>query len=101
MIRERFTLSLALVLTLAVLLSAAWAQTPPKEPVDAPITATGLFASEAASRGLDAQSIAFFRRPGSEPLYSGVAISSTSAATMRSRSACTGADTPSPSRSWS
>ena len=29
MIRERFTLSLALVLTLAVLLSAAWAQTPP------------------------------------------------------------------------
>ena len=38
-----------------------------------PITATGLFVERRVPRGRDAQSIAFFRAPGTDPLYSGVA----------------------------
>jgi hypothetical protein len=59
----------------------------PNCPVLAPITATVLFVSAASSRGRDAQSIAFFRPPGTEPLYSGVAnrIASASSHSARSR----------------
>ena len=50
----------------------------------------GLVRSAASSRGRDAQSIAFFSPPGTEPLYSGVAKRIASAAPHASRRRATG-----------
>jgi hypothetical protein len=73
--------------------SCACAQTAPKIPVLAPITATGLLRQALSGNGRDAQSTAFLRAPGIEPLYSGVAIRIASAAAIarRSRSTAAGA----------
>ena len=51
-----------------------WALAPPSIPIDALIIATGLPSNELSPYGLDAQSIAFFSTPGTEKLYSGVAM---------------------------
>ena len=64
------------------LASSAWAHTAPNSPVLAPITATGLSRSALSGKGREAQSIAFLSTPGIEALYSGVAISSASAAAI-------------------
>ena len=56
----------------------------PKLPVLAPMIAIG-FPFRGGSGGREAQSMAFFRTPGIEKFYSGVAISNASAAAMRSR----------------
>jgi hypothetical protein len=53
------------------------------------MTATGLFRRELSRNGRDAQSRAFLSCPGTEPLYSGVAIRTAPAAVMASRSART------------
>ena len=66
---------------------SACAQTAPNSPVLAPITAAGLPRSGVSARGREAQSIAFFSTPGIEELYSGVAISSASAAAIAAFSA--------------
>src|SRR3954447_5368599 len=55
-------------------------------PVLAPITATGLPFSGVSASGRETQSSAFFRWPGIEWLYSGVAKITASAAAMRSLS---------------
>ena len=73
------------------LASSACAQTAPKLPVLAPITATGLFWSTVLARGREAQSIAFFSTPGMEALYSGVAISRASADAIARQRSATGA----------
>jgi hypothetical protein len=54
--------------------SSAWAQTAPNKPVLAPTTATGLPLNWLSGNGRDAQSSAFLSAPGTEWLYSGVAI---------------------------
>ena len=59
--------------------ASACAQTAPNMPVLAPITATGLLRSALSGNGRDAQSSAFLSWPGSEELYSGVAIRTASA----------------------
>src|SRR5438105_2960358 len=59
--------------------SSACAQAAPKAPVLAPTTATGLFRSMFVSTGREIQSTPFFKSPGSDPLYSGVAKSTASA----------------------
>jgi hypothetical protein len=41
-------------------------------PMDAPITAAGMWSKEFWPHGREAQSIAFFSAPGMERLYSGV-----------------------------
>src|SRR5919109_667347 len=74
----------------SVLRPSACAQTAPNRPVLAPMTAEGLSRSTLSGKGRDAQSIAFFRAPGSDALYSGVAIKSASASSTASRNACTG-----------
>jgi hypothetical protein len=51
-----------------------WAFAPPNIPGDALIIATGFPSNGLSPYGLDAQSIAFFRTPGTEKLYSGVAL---------------------------
>jgi hypothetical protein len=55
----------------------------------APITATGLLRIGAVALGRDAQSIAFFRTPGIDELYSGVANRTASAPAIASRSSAT------------
>src|SRR5665213_1943661 len=56
-------------------------------PVLAPITATGLLArAEVAGVGREAQSTAFFRTPGIDPLYSGVTKRTASASRMAAMS---------------
>ena len=67
----------------STLRSSAWAQTAPKRPVLAPITATGLPRSGLVASGRESQSIAFLSWPGIEWLYSGVANSTTSASRDR------------------
>ena len=52
-------------------------------PVVAPATATVLFRSQLPRCRAETQSIAFFRTPGIEPLYSGVTKRSASASSMR------------------
>jgi len=48
--------------------SSACAQTAPKIPVLAPITANGLLRHALSGNGREAQSTAFLRPPGIEPL---------------------------------
>ena len=55
--------------------------------MDAPITADGLRANEFVPEGRLAQSIAFFKAPGIERLYSGVTKRTASAAAIASFSA--------------
>src|SRR5206468_2225186 len=59
--------------------SSACAQAAPKAPVLAPTTTTGLFRSAFVANGREIQSIAFFKCPGMDALYSGVAKSTASA----------------------
>ena len=77
-------------IVLSTLRSSAWAQTAPNRPVLAPMTATRLCRRTFAAYGRDAQSSAFFSAPGTEALYSGVAISMASARSISARSAATG-----------
>src|SRR5207237_928881 len=53
--------------------SSACAQAAPKAPVLAPTTTTGLFRRAFVATGRETQSIAFFKCPGMDVLYSGVA----------------------------
>jgi len=69
--------------------SSACAQTAPNMPALAPITATCLPRKTFVAIGREAQSTAFFSAPGIDELYSGVAISTASAAATASRSAAT------------
>src|SRR3954471_19481860 len=55
------------------------------------MTAVGLERRTFSGNGRDAQSIAFLSEPGSEALYSGVAISNASAPSIASKNARTGA----------
>ena len=66
----------------STLRSSACAQTAPKLPVVAPITAAGLPWSGVSARGREAQSIAFLSTPGIDELYSGVANSRPSASAI-------------------
>ena len=59
-------------------------------PVEAPTTAAGLPRSGFVACGRDAQSSAFLSTPGSDALYSGVAISTASAPAIAARSSRTG-----------
>src|SRR5439155_1070819 len=81
--------------------SSACAHTAPNRPVVAPTTNEGLPFSAVVARGREAQSIAFLSAPGTEPLYSGVAMRSASAPAMASRSARTASGAGSTSRSSS
>src|SRR3954468_16569431 len=72
-----------------VLRTSACAHTAPNSPVLAPITAVGFLRSTFSGNGRDAQSIAFLSAPGSEALYSGVAIRSASAASIAANSSRT------------
>jgi hypothetical protein len=58
-------------------------------PLLAPIPATGLLRRAFVENGRETQSRAFLSWPGIEPLYSGVAISTASAAAIADRSAAT------------
>ena len=49
-----------------------WASAVPICPIDAPITAAGMWWNAFCPHGRDAQSMAFFSAPGMERLYSGV-----------------------------
>ena len=73
----------------SVLRTSACAQTAPNRPVLAPITAHGFSRSTLSGNGREAQSIAFLSAPGSDALYSGVAISSASAPSIASRNSRT------------
>ena len=53
------------------------------------MTAVGLLRSTFSGNGREAQSIAFFKRAGSEELYSGVAISSASAPSIAAKNSRT------------
>ena len=68
---------------------SACAQTAPNIPVLAPITSAGLPRIGFSAIGRETQSSAFFSAPGIEWLYSGVAISTASAAAIASFSART------------
>jgi hypothetical protein len=83
-------------------MSRRWycARTVPSMPVLAPRMAADRRAS-GTSGGRDAQSIAFLSTPGTEWLYSGVAISSASAAWTRRRSSPTTGGKPAASTSSS
>src|SRR3954451_1951383 len=70
---------------LSTLRTSACAHTAPKSPVLAPITAAGLSRRTLSGNGREAQSSAFFSAPGSEALYSGVAIRIASASSIASR----------------
>jgi hypothetical protein len=65
--------------------SAPCARRVPHRPPEAPMTATGLPASTSSGLGRESQSMAFLRTPGTDQLYSGVAIRSASAAATSSR----------------
>jgi hypothetical protein len=58
------------------------------------MTATGLPASTSSGPGRESQSMAFLSTPGTDQLYSGVAIRSASAAVTSSRSWRTGSGPP-------
>jgi hypothetical protein len=70
---------------------AFWLRTVPKAPGDAPSTATGFppKTRPMSAGGRESQSIAFLNTPAIDLLYSGVARSSPSAATIASFSAVT------------
>src|SRR5215217_2411836 len=72
-----------------ILRASPCAQTAPNMPVEAPTTSAGTPRSGLVACGREAQSRAFLRTPGSEALYSGVAISTASASAIASRSAWT------------
>ena len=76
---------------------AFWLRTVPKPPGDAPSTATGFPPKTLpmSAGGRESQSIAFLNVPGIELLYSGVARSIPSAATIASFSAATRSGIPS------
>src|SRR5919107_1428001 len=74
---------------LSALRTSACAQTAPNRPVLAPITAAGFSLRTLSGNGREAQSSAFLRPPGTEALYSGVAINSASAASTSSRKSLT------------
>ena len=87
-----------------VLRTSACAQTAPNRPVLAPTTAVGLWRRTFSGNGREAQSIAFLSAPGSEALYSGVAISIASAASTaakKSRTGCGGVSSRSSSKAGS
>jgi len=56
-------------------------------PMEAPITAAGMWSKEFSPHGRDAQSIAFFKAPGIERLYSGVTKSTAATAAIDALSA--------------
>ena len=56
-------------------------------PIEAPITAAGMWWKEFCPHGRDAQSMAFFNAPGIDRLYSGVTNRTASAAAIASLSA--------------
>src|SRR5579859_168195 len=85
----------------STLRSSAWAQTAPNAPMLAPTTATGLFRSGFVASGREAQSIAFLSWPGTEWLYSGVAMRIASAPAIASRRSVTAAGAGSTSSSSS
>ena len=64
--------------------ASAWAQTAPKRPVEAPMTAVGLLRRGEEASGRDIQSSAFLNWPGSEWLYSGVETRTRSASAIAS-----------------
>src|SRR3954469_7863433 len=64
-----------------------WASAVPIAPIDAPITPAGMWWNEFCPHGREAQSMAFFRAPGMERLYSGVTKSSASDRAIASFSA--------------
>ena len=66
---------------------SACAQAAPNMPVEPPITSTGLPCSGLPSNGREIQSSTFFSCPGTDALYSGVAISTASASRIASPSA--------------
>jgi hypothetical protein len=72
---------------LSALRTLCWPTALPILPGEAPITADGLCANKFGPRGRLAQSMAFFRTPGTPRLYSGVAKSSASTAAIASLSA--------------
>src|SRR3954468_3882476 len=76
---------------LSTLRTSACAHTAPNSPVLAPTTAAGLSRRTLSGNGRDAQSSAFLSAPGSEALYSGVAIRSASASEIASRKSWTAA----------
>ena len=65
------------------------------------LTALGFARRTLSGNGRDAQSSAFFSTPGMEALYSGVAMSSASAAAICARSTSTAAGARAPSASSS
>src|SRR6266511_2749452 len=73
--------------------SSACAQTAPKSPSLAPMTATVLFRSTLVAKGRETQSSAFLRAPGTEALYSGVANKTASDRAISRRSAATAGGT--------
>src|SRR6476620_12179229 len=75
---------------LRMLLRCCCATAVPTFPGDVPIVADGLRANEFLPYGRLAQSIAFFRPPGSERLYSGVTKSTASTAASASFNALAG-----------
>ena len=79
-----------LCVALKIARSASWARMVPDFPDDAPMSATGFWHSTLRRGGIDAQSMAFFKNPGMEKLYSGDAIRSASAAAMASIRRATG-----------
>jgi len=56
----------------------------PIAPTDAPVTPAGMWWNELWPHGREAQSMAFFRAPGMDLLYSGVMNSTASAAAIAS-----------------
>ena len=78
-------------LALSTLRTSACAQTAPNSPVLAPITAAGLSRRTLSGNGREAQSSAFLSPPGTEALYSGVAMRIASASSIASRKSETGA----------
>ena len=73
-------------IAVATLRTSACAQTAPNRPVLAPITATGLLRSGFLASGRESQSSAFLSWPGTEWLYSGVAIRTASASRIAASS---------------
>src|SRR5215213_9394193 len=74
---------------LSALRTSACAQTAPNRPVLAPITALGFSRRTLSGNGREAQSSAFLSPPGTEALYSGVAIRSPSESATASRKSWT------------
>src|SRR5215212_1015343 len=64
-----------------------WPTAVPIAPMDAPITPAGMWWKEFCPHGREAQSMAFFKAPGMERLYSGVTNSTASELEIASLSA--------------